>query len=98
MNRNDYRRAFIMLRPSLPGYSGHVRLERRTMMGSMYFTASGPEDAANCRPRWRGSGAGNTARRPWARSAATGGARPACPAALIPGTSPAGRWRAGSGW
>ena len=37
MNRNDYRRAFIMLRPAQPGWAGHVRLERRTMTGSMYF-------------------------------------------------------------
>lgn len=40
MNKNEYRRAFIMLRPSEPGCSGHVRLERRTMTGSMYFIVS----------------------------------------------------------
>ena len=44
MNKNEYRRAFIMLRASLPGYAGHVRLEQRTMMGSMYFTATPVED------------------------------------------------------
>ena len=37
MNKNEYRRAFIMLRPAQPGWAGHVRLERRTMTGSMYF-------------------------------------------------------------
>lgn len=43
MSKNEYRRAFIMLRPAQPGYSGHVRLERRTMTGSLYFivTAQG---------------------------------------------------------
>ena len=33
MMRNDYRRALILLRGNAPGYSGHVRLERRTLMG-----------------------------------------------------------------
>lgn len=42
MMRNDYRRALILLRGSVPGYSGHVRLERRTMMGSMYFLLQAP--------------------------------------------------------
>ena len=37
MMKNDYRRALILLRCNEPGYSGHVRLERRTLMGSMYF-------------------------------------------------------------
>lgn len=49
MMRNDYRRALIMLRPHRPGYSGHVRLERRTLMGSMYFVISAPpSDAELC--------------------------------------------------
>ena len=43
MIKNDYRRAFIMLRPSLPGFSGHVRLEKRTLTGNMYFVVSAPE-------------------------------------------------------
>ena len=43
MSKNEYRRAFIMLRPAATGYSGHVRLERRTMTGSMYFIVSAPE-------------------------------------------------------
>ena len=47
MNKNEYRRAFIMLRPALTGYSGHVRLERRTMTGSMYFIVSAPGEGLN---------------------------------------------------
>ena len=43
MIRNEYRRGLIMLRPFAPGYSGHVRLERRTLMGSMYFIIGHPE-------------------------------------------------------
>ena len=42
MSRNEYRRAFIMLRAVQPGYGGHVRLERRTLTGSMYFTITAP--------------------------------------------------------
>ncbi|MDO4549319.1 MAG: hypothetical protein Q4D04_14610, partial [Clostridia bacterium] len=38
MLRNDYRRALIMLRPHVRGMTGHVRLERRTLAGSMRFT------------------------------------------------------------
>lgn len=37
MMRNDYRRALILLRSNGSLCSGHVRLERRTLMGSMYF-------------------------------------------------------------
>lgn len=44
MMRNDYRRALILLRCNEPGYSGHVRLERRTLMGSMYFMVQTPQD------------------------------------------------------
>lgn len=43
MIKNDYRRALIMLRPNVQGYSGHVRLERRTLMGSMYFIVNTPD-------------------------------------------------------
>lgn len=43
MNRNDYRRAFIMLRAAIQGYGGHVRLERRTLTGSMYFFVTAPQ-------------------------------------------------------
>ena len=42
MLRNDYRRALIMLRSLEQGYSGHARLERRTLMGTLCFTASAP--------------------------------------------------------
>lgn len=41
MLRNDYRRAMIMLRGLEKGISGFIRLERRTLMGSMQFTVSG---------------------------------------------------------
>lgn len=45
MIRNDYRRALIVLRPVTPsrGMSGHVRLERRTLTGTMRFTVSGAD-------------------------------------------------------
>lgn len=42
MNKNDYRRAFIMLRPAAPGWAGHVRIEHRVMTGSMYFIVNPP--------------------------------------------------------
>lgn len=41
MMRDDYRRALILLRANQPGLNGHVRLERRTLMGSMQFILSG---------------------------------------------------------
>jgi len=44
MMRNDYRRALILLRGNAQGYSGHVRLERRTLMGSMYFLLQAPQE------------------------------------------------------
>ena len=43
MIRNEYRRAFIMLRAVMPGYGGHIRLERRTLTGSMYFIITAPQ-------------------------------------------------------
>ena len=49
MMRNDYRRALILLRSNASSYSGHVRLERRTLMGSMYFVVQAPEAAENLR-------------------------------------------------
>lgn len=49
MMRNDYRRALILLRSNAAAYSGHVRLERRTLMGSMYFVVQAPEAAENLR-------------------------------------------------
>ena len=41
MQRNDFRRSLILLRPLRRGMSGHVRLERRTLQGSMRFTVQG---------------------------------------------------------
>ena len=49
MMRNDYRRALILLRSNASSYSGHVRLERRTLMGSMYFVVQAPDAAENLR-------------------------------------------------
>ena len=49
MIRNDYRRAFIMLRPARQGYAGHVRLEKRTLSGNLYFIVTAPEDAGPLR-------------------------------------------------
>lgn len=46
MMRNDYRRTLILLRSHAEGYSGHVRLERRTLMGSMYFMIQAPQDGS----------------------------------------------------
>ena len=45
MNRNEYRRALIMLRSLKSGVSGYVRLERRTLMGTLQFTINGVSDA-----------------------------------------------------
>ncbi len=42
MMKNDYRRSLIMLRTHAQGYSGHVRLERRTLMGSLYAVINVP--------------------------------------------------------
>lgn len=47
MLRNDYRRSLILLRSNSSGFAGHVRLERRTLMGGMYFSVQAPEDAEN---------------------------------------------------
>ena len=47
MMKNDYRRSLILLRPNAPGYSGHVRLERRTLIGSMYMVLSVPPDGGS---------------------------------------------------
>lgn len=43
MLRNDYRRALIMLRAVERGYSGHARLERRTLMGTLAFSVCAPQ-------------------------------------------------------
>ena len=41
MLKNDYRRALIMLRGLRQGVSGYIRLERRTLIGTMQFTVNG---------------------------------------------------------
>lgn len=46
MYKNDYRRALIMLRGLMPGYSGFARLERRTLMGSIQLTVNGASSAS----------------------------------------------------
>lgn len=46
MMKNDYRRSLIMLRTHVQGYSGHVRLERRTLMGTMYVVINAPGDGS----------------------------------------------------
>lgn len=56
MMRNDYRRALILLKGNAQGYSGHVRLERRTTMGSMYFLLQAPAQCHTLRAALVGSG------------------------------------------
>lgn len=56
MMRNDYRRALILLRGNAAGYSGHVRLERRTLMGSMYFLIQAPAQCGTLRAALVGRG------------------------------------------
>lgn len=43
MIRNDYRRALIMLRSLANGYSGHARIEVRTLAGTLSALASIPQ-------------------------------------------------------
>lgn len=49
MQRNEYRRALIMLRSLLNGYSGHARIEIRTLTGSLNIRASIPQSAQSVR-------------------------------------------------
>ena len=49
MQRNEYRRALIMLRSLLNGYSGHARAEIRTLMGNLSIRASVPQGAQSVR-------------------------------------------------
>lgn len=56
MMRNDYRRSLILLRSNASGYSGHVRLERRTLMGTMYFLVQSPGDCPVLRAALVGRG------------------------------------------
>ena len=59
MMRNDYRRALILLRGNAPRCSGHVRLERRTLMGSMYFQVQAPAEYGSLRAALVGRGRDN---------------------------------------
>lgn len=59
MMRNDYRRALILLRGNAPRCSGHVRLERRTLMGSMYFQVQVPSEYGTLRAALVGRGKDN---------------------------------------
>ena len=54
--RNDYRRSLILLRSNASGYSGHVRLERRTLMGTMYFLVQSPDSCETLRAALVGRG------------------------------------------
>ena len=56
MMRNDYRRSLILLRSNAAGYSGHVRLERRTLMGTMYFLVQSPDSCEVLRAALVGRG------------------------------------------
>ena len=56
MMRNDYRRSLILLRSNASGYSGHVRLERRTLMGTMYFLVQSPDSCETLRAALVGRG------------------------------------------
>ena len=49
MIRNDYRRALILMRSAVKGMNGHVRLERRTLTGSMRFMVTGAGSSDNLR-------------------------------------------------
>ena len=58
MVKNDYRRSLIMLRTHEQGYSGHVRLERRTLIGSMFFVINAPAGGELCASLIRRNAAG----------------------------------------
>ena len=49
MQRNDYRRALLMLRSLMNGYSGHARIEIRTLMGNLSIRATVPPGAQSVR-------------------------------------------------
>ena len=49
MQKNDYRRALIMLRSLLNGYSGHARIEIRTLTGNLNIRAQIPQGAQSVR-------------------------------------------------
>ena len=43
MDRNEYRRALIMLRSLKKGYAGHGRIEVRTLTGRLNVLVTAPE-------------------------------------------------------
>ncbi|MBQ8953812.1 MAG: hypothetical protein IJ048_06820 [Clostridia bacterium] len=47
MLKNDYRRALIMMRGLRQGVSGYIRLERRTLLGTLQFTVNGARTGEN---------------------------------------------------
>lgn len=49
MQKNEYRRALIMLRSLLNGYSGHARMEIRTLTGNINIRATVPQGAQSVR-------------------------------------------------
>jgi len=49
MQRNEYRRALIMLRSLMGGYSGHARIEIRTLTGSLNIRATVPAGTQSVR-------------------------------------------------
>ena len=49
MQKNDYRRALIMLRSLMNGYSGHARMEIRTLTGNLNIRATVPQSAQSVR-------------------------------------------------
>lgn len=49
MQKNEYRRALIMLRSLMNGYSGHARLEIRTLTGNLNIRAAIPAGAQSVR-------------------------------------------------
>jgi hypothetical protein len=74
MIRNDYRRALILLRSAIRGMSGHVRLERRTLGGSMRFSVSGAGASDTLRAVLMRRGKGGWTAVPWVRCTWTPGA------------------------
>ena len=58
MMKNDYLRTLILLRSNAPGYSGHVRLEKRTSMGSLSFLVQSPDASATLRAALAGRSRG----------------------------------------
>ena len=55
MEKNEYRRSLIMLRSLASGYTGHARLEVRTLTGMLNILASLPQGAQNIQAALIGS-------------------------------------------